>query len=67
MGEYDWANSRVFGRMIPPRDRLELVDTIGAGKRETTLPRFDNRITVNMGDDAFADRRQCEVASGRKV
>ena len=53
--------------MLPPRDRLVLTDTIGAGKRAFTFPRFDNKITLNMGADAFSDPRQYEVASGQKV
>ena len=65
--ECDWANSQVFGGMLPPRDRLVLTDTIGAGKRAFTFPRFDNKITLNMGADAFSDPRQYEVASGQKV
>jgi hypothetical protein len=55
--EYNWANAEVFLGALPPRDRLVLTDTIGGGGRAFTFPRFDGKITLNMGRDAFADPR----------
>ena len=55
--EYDWANAQVFSGGLPPRDKLELTDTIGAGNRAFTFPRADGKITVNMGPSAFSDPR----------
>jgi len=55
--EYDWANNGVFLNSLPPRDRLVLTDTIGAGNRAFTFPRYDGKITLNMGDAAFNDPR----------
>ena len=55
--EYDWANSEVFLGSLPPRDRLVLTDTIGGGNRAFTFPRYDGKITLNMGDAAFNDPR----------
>jgi hypothetical protein len=55
--EYDWANNEVFLGALPPRDRLVLTDTIGGGNRAFTFPRFDGKITLNMGPAAFADPR----------
>ena len=55
--EYDWANAQVFLGALPPLDRLVLTDTIGPGNRAFTLPRFDGKITLNMGGGAFADPR----------
>ncbi|MEP6501997.1 MAG: hypothetical protein ABJD97_01600 [Betaproteobacteria bacterium] len=55
--EYDWANLQVFEGALPPRDRLVLTDTIGAGSRAFTFPRFDGKITLNMGPSAFDDPR----------
>jgi hypothetical protein len=54
---YDWANNTVFLGSLPPRERLVLTDTIGGGNRAFTFPRFDGKITLNMGPDAFADPR----------
>ncbi|WP_454625349.1 hypothetical protein [Bradyrhizobium cenepequi] len=55
--EYDWANQEVFGGSLPPRERLWLTDTIGGGNRAFTFPRFDERISLNMGPTAFDDPR----------
>lgn len=56
--EYDWANGRVFLGALPPRDRIVLTDTIGGGDRAFTFPRFDDKITLNMGADGFDDPRR---------
>jgi hypothetical protein len=55
--EYDWANNEVFLGSLPPRDRLILTDTIGGNNRAFTFPRFDGKITLNMGSTAFSDPR----------
>lgn len=55
--EYNWANNLVFLGSLPPRDRIVLTDTIGGGSRAFTFPRFDGKITLNMGSAAFADPR----------
>jgi hypothetical protein len=65
--EYDWANNEVFFGSLPPRDRLVLTDTIGGGDRAFTFPRFDEKITLNMGPDAFADPRLYKVGFLRKA
>jgi uncharacterized protein with LGFP repeats len=55
--EYDWANGQVFAGSLPPLSQLVLTDTIGAGNRAFTFPRYDGKTTLNMGSDAFADPR----------
>ena len=56
--EYDWANQKAFSGALPPRDKLVLTDTIGAGNRAFTFPRADGQITLNMGPTAFDDPRK---------
>jgi hypothetical protein len=56
--EYDWANGRVFLGALPPRDQIVLTDTIGGGNRAFTFPRFDGKITLNMGAGGFDDPRR---------
>jgi hypothetical protein len=59
--EYDWANNEnneIFCGSLPPRDRLVLTDTIGGGNRAFTFPRYDGKITLNMGASAFDDPRR---------
>jgi hypothetical protein len=48
--EYDWANDAVFRGTLPPRDRIVLTDTQGGGGRRFVYPRYDGKITVNLGD-----------------
>lgn len=60
--EYDWANDRVFFGSLPPREKIVLTDTIGGDNRAFTFPRFDGKITLNMGSAAFADPRNCPGA-----
>ena len=55
---YDWANSAVFLGSLPPRDKLILTNTIGGGDRAFTFPRFDKKITLNMGRGGFDDPRR---------
>jgi hypothetical protein len=64
--EYDWANGQVFLGALPPRDRLILTDTIGGGNRAFTFPRYDGKITLNMGPQAFADPRAYNVGNTRQ-
>ncbi len=67
--EYDWANNEVFRGGLPPRDRLVLTDTIGPGPnggRAFTFPRFDGKITLNMGPTAFDDPRAYSGQSGKQ-
>lgn len=54
--EYAWAH-RVFAGALPPRERLVLTDTLGAGERAFTFPRSDGTIALNMGPASFADPR----------
>jgi hypothetical protein len=62
--EYDFAK-QVFKDTLPSRDRLILTDTIGAGNRAFTFPRFDGKITLNMGPAAFNDPRSFGVSAGQ--
>jgi uncharacterized protein with LGFP repeats len=55
--EYQWANAEVFRGALPPRDRLVLTDTIGGENRAFTFPRFDGKITLNMGSESFDNPR----------
>jgi hypothetical protein len=64
--EYDWANNEVFSGALPPRTDLVLTDTIGGDNRAFCFPRFDGKITINMGPDSFGDPRTYEVSLGRK-
>ena len=41
----------VFGPATPSRDKLRITDTIGAGNRPFTFPRFDGVITLNLGPE----------------
>ncbi len=61
--QYDWANENVFKGALPPRERLRLTNTIGAGNRAFTFPRSDGKITLNMGPTAFDDPRQFQGES----
>jgi hypothetical protein len=63
--EYDWANAEVFDGALPARGKLVLTDTIGGGNRAFTFPRYDGKITLNMGPAAFADPRNYPGAPGR--
>jgi hypothetical protein len=56
--EYDWANNGVFMGALPARDRIVLTDTIGGGDRAFTFPRFDGKITINMGPGGLDDPRR---------
>ena len=45
----------VFGPATPPRVKLRITDTIGAGNRPFTFPRFDGVITLNLGPEGHAE------------
>ncbi|KAJ9640084.1 hypothetical protein H2199_006318 [Coniosporium tulheliwenetii] len=51
--EYDWANREVYGSGLPPRQRIIITDTIGADNRAFVFPRFDGKITLNLGPEGF--------------
>ncbi|HWU05139.1 MAG TPA: hypothetical protein VN520_01800 [Streptomyces sp.] len=64
--EYDWADGQVFSGSLPARDRIVLTDTIGGGDRAFAFPRYDGKVTLNMGAGAFDDpRRQPGGAYGQ--
>lgn len=63
--EYDWANAEVFAGSLPPRDRILLTDTIGGGDRAFVFPRFDGKITINMGASTFDDPRNYGRVRGK--
>lgn len=50
---YDWANAEVYAGTLPPREKLLLTDTIGASNRQFVWPRWDGKITLNMGGDLY--------------
>lgn len=54
---YDWANNEVFLGSLPPREKLVHTDTIGGGNRAFTFPRFDGKITMNLGPEGWPDPR----------
>ena len=64
--EYRWANDQVFQGTLPPQNKIGLTDTVAAQRRAFTFPRFDGKITLNMGTDAFADPRQYHVSTGER-
>lgn len=45
----------VFGPATPSRDKLRITDTIGAGNRPFTFPRFDGVITLNLGPEGYTN------------
>ena len=52
--EWDIAK-RVFGTATPPRDRVRITDTVGAGDRAFVFPRFDGVITLNLGKEGYTN------------
>jgi len=64
--EYDWANTEVFDSALPARSQLVLTDTIGGGDRPFTFPRFDGKITLNMGSEGYDNPRNYGLARGKK-
>lgn len=55
--DYDWANAEVFEGTLPPREVLQLTDTLGPGNRAFTFPGPD-RITLNMGSYGLNNPRK---------
>ena len=45
-----WCSAR-----HPSRDKLRITDTVGAGNRPFTFPRFDGVITLDLGPGGYAD------------
>jgi len=64
--EYRWANDEVFSGTLPSKSRIVLTDTIGGGNRAFTFPRFDGKITLNMGPDGFENPRTYEMGNGKR-
>jgi len=62
--EYDFAQV-VFAGTLPPVENLVLTDTIGGGHRAFTFPRFDGKVTLNMGQDGFRDPLSYNLDRGR--
>jgi hypothetical protein len=56
--EFDLADGVFQGTL--PRERILLTDTIGGGNRAFTFPRFDGKISVNMGPVDYADPSQTD-------
>lgn len=65
--EYDWANEAVFLGSLPARDRIVLTDTLGGDGNAFTFPRFDGKITLNMGPTAYDDPRKYKGESGKRL
>lgn len=55
---YDWANDTVFKGSLPPRELLVLTNWSGEKDRAFTFPRFDGKITLNMGRSGYPDPRE---------
>ena len=53
--EHGWAADELLGDALPPRHRLVVTDTVGAGGRPFVVPRWDGAITVNLGPELYAD------------
>jgi hypothetical protein len=53
--EHDWAADELLGDALPPRHRLVVTDTVGAGRRPFVFPRWDGAVTVNLGPELYAD------------
>ncbi|MBX7225290.1 MAG: hypothetical protein K1X55_04620 [Chitinophagales bacterium] len=62
--EYNFANSNIFKGTLPAKQDLILTDTIGGNDRAFTMPRFDGKITINMGEDGFRDPINYRLNSG---
>ncbi|MFD9360092.1 hypothetical protein [Streptomyces sp. NPDC060031] len=62
--EYDWANREVFAGTLPAKENIVLTDTIGAEDRPFTFPRYDGKITLNMGPNGFRAPRRFQLPGG---
>ena len=64
--EYNFANTNIFKGMLPAKGDIILTNTIGGNNRAFTMPRFDGKITVNMGEDGFVDPVSYRLDQGWK-
>ena len=62
--EYDFANNNVFKGKLPPKSDIVITDTIGGGNRPFTMPRYDGKITLNMGTAGYNDPLNYNVGVG---
>jgi hypothetical protein len=53
--EEAWARAELLGDALPPRRRVVVTDTVGAGDRPFVMPRWDGAVTVNLGPELFPD------------
>ena len=65
--EYEWLKRHevtdstgtrmveVFGEFLPPKDKILITDTIGAGDRPFVFPTWDGKYSLNLGPDGEAD------------
>jgi hypothetical protein len=53
--EYNFANNNVFKGTLPPKKDIILTDTIGGSNRAFTMPRYDGKITINIGKASYHD------------
>ncbi|MFF4396053.1 hypothetical protein [Streptomyces sp. NPDC001480] len=58
--EYEWANDKVFGGSLPPKDAILITDTIGAGDNCFTFPAPYKKITVNIGPERYDNPRDSD-------
>jgi hypothetical protein len=52
--EYDWAQE-LFAGTLPPKDKIVVTDTIGGNGQPFVFPRFDGKITMNLGPQMYAN------------
>lgn len=64
VNEYNYAN-QVFKGTLPPQEDIILTDTIGGNDRAFTMPRFDGKVTINMGENGYDNPLDYEVDQGR--
>jgi hypothetical protein len=65
--QYDWANDRVFKGSLPPRELLRVTDWSGEKDRAFTFPRFDGKITLNMGRSGYPDPRDYHTSYAEPI
>jgi hypothetical protein len=51
--EFSWADQEVFRGTLPSRHRIILTDIVGGNNRPFVFPRFDGKITVNLGKGVY--------------
>lgn len=52
--EYQWAQT-IFAGTLPPKEKMVITDTIGGSNRPFVFPRFDGKITLNLGATMFSN------------